>query len=510
MGVPGFWLFIVSEVLLAILLLISIPYLRYPVGKAFSAIVFSALVWVSFYTLELSSTSLAVKIFAMRVEYLGITMVPLSFFIMAVINTRKTVIRPVWILLGSFALIFLITVWFIPHPNAFWSFIDPPIPDTGEFVPVRTYGPMFYTLFIPYSHGLMTIALILLITRLNRESLYYWRQLALFTIGMFLPAGINFVYVIGFSPVEGVNYATASMGVSSLLIGYALLKYRFLEYYPVTRDSIIEAMSDGILVFDIHGFILDANSAAEEILLIDDMIGKKVRQCLPSPILEKISDYIERVEPCSFTLDQEGRFFDYRFKPIAGASGHQSGFLLTIRDVSEKERYHREVLRISRLDPLTEVLNRKALVEEMEVQLQKANRKEGSLSLIMVDIDDFKQVNDTYGHDTGDRVIDVLKDVLLEAAGSRHFVGRFGGDEFIVACIDITEAESVTLAEHILLAVSEKGKAFGDLQLHVSAGVSSSDTLEGTLSPDRLLTQADQMLYRAKRGGKNQVFSPSK
>ncbi len=511
MGIPGFWLFIVSEVLLAVLLLITIPYLRYPAGKAFFVLVFSALVWVIMYTLELLSPTLALKILFMRIEYIGIIILPLSLFIMAVINTHQKIITPVWMLLGAMALMFFITVWVIPYPNAFWSFIDPPIPQGVGFVNVRTYGPMFYYLFIPYSQGLMSVSIIILVRKLNRDTMYYWRQVALFSLGMLLPAGINFVYVIGFSPVEHINYATASMGVSSLIIGYTLLRYRFLDYLPVTRDIVIEAMSDGILVFDTLGNLLDANSSAERMLGIQDLIGGKIERILPSEIMGKVTPYIEKKLKSSFIMEQREKFFEYQFTPLEGNSGYQSGYLLSIRDISEKERYHREVLRISRLDPLTEVLNRRSLFEEIERKLTSVSQGKGGLSLIMVDIDDFKQVNDTWGHHVGDRAIDRLKGVLLEAAGSKHMVGRYGGDEFILLCIDISEKETVKLAQSVLDQVSRLPAAEGDVRFLISAGVSSSDSMNACeLSSDSLFSQADEMLYDAKRGGKNQVCSPSK
>lgn len=96
MGIPSFWLFVVSEILLAILLFMVIPYLHYPAGKAFAGVVLSSLVWVSMYTLKLSSSLLWVKVLAMRIEFIGIILLPITFFILSLLITGQKVIKAVW------------------------------------------------------------------------------------------------------------------------------------------------------------------------------------------------------------------------------------------------------------------------------------------------------------------------------------------------------------------------------------------------------------------------------
>jgi|GEM_PF-6377825 len=510
MGIPGFWLFVVSEIMLVILLFIVIPYLHYPAGKAFAGVVLSSLLWVSLYTLQLSSSLVWVKVLSMRIEFIGITLLPVSFFILSVLITGHKVIRAVWNFIALMSLMFLVTIWFIPVPNAFWSLTDVAVLERGSSVSLREYGPMFYYLFIPYTHGMISLSIIMLVRKLRKEQRYYWRQVMLFSIGMILPLSINFIHIIGLTPNGHVNYATASMGLSALIIGYTLLKYKFLNYLPVTRDVVIEAMSDGILVFDKLGFLLDANSSAENLLGRNNIIGRKIDQVLPSKLLAHIAPSIREGGRTTFVMQEGEDYYENQLTPLSGISGYQSGYLLSIRDISEKERYYREVQRISRLDPLTEVLNRRSLFEEMEPHLVQARQGKGMLSLFMLDIDDFKKINDSYGHDAGDRAIHHLKDILLIHSGSGSLVGRFGGDEFLVACPGLSEEQTVSLANMILREVSLPQEKNLGIVIHVSAGVISSETIASRdLSSDHMLNLADEMLYQAKRRGKNRVFSPS-
>lgn len=369
----------------------------------------------------------------------------------------------------------------------------------GSSVRIREFGPMFYFLFIPYTHGMILLSILLLVRKLRKEQRYYWRQLILFSFGMLLPLGINFVHIIGLTPGGHVNYATASMGISALIIGYTLLKYRFLNYLPVTRDVVIEAMSDGILVFDMLGFLLDANSSAERILGKSDIIGRKISQVLPSDLMKRISPSMEEGRATTFVMQEGQSFYENQLTPLAGISGYKSGFLLSMRDISEKERYHREMQRMARLDPLTGVLNRRTLFEEMEQYLIAIRQGTGVLSLFMVDIDDFKKINDVHGHDAGDRAIHHLKDLLITIAGPEAMVGRFGGDEFLVACPGLPEKETVVLADRILEEVTLPQQHNHGIVLQISAGVVSTETIEHKdLTSDHMLNIADDMLYQAK------------
>lgn len=510
MGIPGFWLFVVSEVMLATLLFIVIPYLHYPAGKAFAGMVFSSLLWVSLYTLQLSSSLVWVKVLAMRIEFIGITLLPITFFILSVLITGQKVIRAVWTFIALMSLMFLVTIWFIPVPNAFWSLTDVEVIEPSSLIRLREYGPMFYYLFIPYTHGMISFSIFVLVRKLRKEQRYYWRQVMLFSIGMLLPLGINFIHIIGLTPNGHVNYGTASMGLSALIIGYTLLKYKFLNYLPVTRDVVIEAMSDGILVFDRLGYLLDANSSAEYILGRTNMIGRKIDQVLPSDLLDHIAPSIREGGATTYVTQDGQDYYENQLTPLSGISGYQSGYLLSIRDISEKERYHREVQRMARLDPLTGVLNRRTLFEEMEQYLVQIRQGKGVLSLFMLDIDDFKKVNDSYGHDAGDRAIHHLKEILLTLSGPDVLVGRFGGDEFLVACPGLTQEKTVLLAESILKEVTLPQQQNHGITLNVSVGVISSETIAiSALTSDHMLNLADEMLYQAKRRGKNRVCSPS-
>jgi len=168
----------------------------------------------------------------------------------------------------------------------------------------------------------------------------------------------------------------------------------------------------------------------------------------------------------------------------------------------------RRIVRLASTDHLTGVLNRRAFVERMEGEVQRSSREGTPLSLVLVDIDHFKQINDRFGHQAGDLVLQRFVETLLESVRPYDFVGRHGGEEFVV-CLPGTDADQAGhVAERMRKEVEETRIELVDgtetLQLTASFGVASSR--QGSKETvDSLTRRADEAMYRAKNGGRNRV-----
>ena len=153
--------------------------------------------------------------------------------------------------------------------------------------------------------------------------------------------------------------------------------------------------------------------------------------------------------------------------------------------------------RSSRTDVLTGLPNRRLFIERLEGSLDRLNRRPGSVAVVYLDVDDFKGINDTYGHAVGDMVLVELSTRLLTVMRSTDTVARLGGDEFAAVCEDLSGDEPAdVLALRILDACSEPWLLNGlSLQVKVSVGVALTHEAVG---PDLLLHDADQAMYRFK------------
>jgi len=166
------------------------------------------------------------------------------------------------------------------------------------------------------------------------------------------------------------------------------------------------------------------------------------------------------------------------------------------------KRANEKIEAISRTDPLTQLANRRYFNERIAELISLAHRKSQPLSLIMTDIDKFKVVNDTYGHDVGDRVLQGYAALMKEATRSEDMVARFGGEEFIILLelTDIHQARS--FAERIRIDLSQADLMGNGHFITASYGVSQYIKDEGR---DNFIKRADTALYEAKSSGRNRT-----
>jgi diguanylate cyclase (GGDEF)-like protein len=157
------------------------------------------------------------------------------------------------------------------------------------------------------------------------------------------------------------------------------------------------------------------------------------------------------------------------------------------------------------LDPLTGVANRRGFERALEVELERSTRRGHPCALVIVDLDDFKLVNDRHGHGVGDDVLVMLAERLRESVRSADTVARLGGEEFVLLLPETSLAGALAVAERARSGLAADGlRLRSGEQLTVTASFGAADF---PASPDRasLMRDADQALYTAKRLGKNRV-----
>jgi len=157
-------------------------------------------------------------------------------------------------------------------------------------------------------------------------------------------------------------------------------------------------------------------------------------------------------------------------------------------------------------DSLTKIHNRRKIFELVEMELNRYERNGGFLSVIAVDLDRFKPINDKFGHFVGDIILRKVSSTIKGMIRKTDHIGRVGGDEFVILLPDTSEENAVTIAEKIramveLLKFEEK--KYPELSISVSLGISA--VKEKQIGVDKLLDQADMALYTSKQKGRNQI-----
>ncbi len=314
---------------------------------------------------------------------------------------------------------------------------------------------------------------------------------------------------------------------------------------PERVQGAFDAMAEGVVVLDARGRVLLANQA----------FGKLHAQAEAGPLqlghsLSRLS-WLAAALPASLSehpwnqamatraanagqtielADREAlaRRLVVNCAPITDPGGGIRGCLATFSDVSELHRTNaalvvalaelsaakdevqaknEELKRLATRDPMTGCLNRRAFNEELATLFQQARSRSAPLGCVMLDIDHFKKVNDTFGHAVGDRVIQEVSKKLHESARSGDLVCRYGGEEFCLVVPGLDLPLAMKFAERVRAKVEQECSAalrdIAGLQVRISLGV---DVLaDDVATPAALIDRADQGLYLAKRNGRNQV-----
>jgi diguanylate cyclase (GGDEF)-like protein len=173
----------------------------------------------------------------------------------------------------------------------------------------------------------------------------------------------------------------------------------------------------------------------------------------------------------------------------------------------QNARLFGRVQQLATLDPLTGVANRRHFLELAHHEMERAKRYHHPLSLLMIDVDHFKQLNDTYGHLAGDQALQAIAARLRDNLRENDIIGRFGGEEFVVLLPETGLEQALHVAERLRGAIGAQPVATdeGEVGVSVSIGVASCECARQPLSVEQLLERADDALYVAKRRGRNQI-----
>jgi diguanylate cyclase (GGDEF)-like protein/PAS domain S-box-containing protein len=482
-----------------------------PGAASFAVLTLAEAAWTGSYVCQRVTLDLPGQIFwnnlqlsAALVAVLGYLGFVLQYTRVAPPRTRA--LRP-WLSLLGFALGGLVWTDGAHHLVRTASHLEPGLPFTRL---VYQDGPLFFLLTV-FIYGLIAYSTFLLVVNFFSSSRLYRLQIGTVLLGVFIPWGISLLAFTGLVPFNLHDITPLAFAPSNLLMFWALFRFYLFDVAPIARELLVERLQDGVIVLDQRWRIVDFNPTAREIFGFSNTatLGKYIRR--EQPVLYQfITRLVEtpnaRTEMSVEVLGMPSRY-EVMAVPLYHTLGTLIGYLVTLRDITEQKRTEDKLQRLAQTDYLTEVYNRRAFFELAAPELERSRRYHHSLAFILMDVDNFKKVNDTYGHLVGDRVLQNVARACQRSLREVDKLARYGGEEFIVMLPETDGPGACRSAERLRQVIegAEISTHQGPVRITASLGVAVIPPDCKSLTIDRLLGRADQALYQAKQAGRNQV-----
>ncbi|NHC12446.1 GGDEF domain-containing protein [Motilibacter deserti] len=398
---------------------------------------------------------------------------------------------------------------------------DPPVIE-------REIGPL-YLAHAAFCYALLVWPVVALVRHRRQLPAAYRPQVTSLLLASTIPMAVELPAVLlGFPD----DYTPVVFVLSGLAASWAVFRQGLLRLVPVARDLVVDTVTDAILVIDPLGRVLDINASGLALLrrlrpsTPDRLIGLPAVELIGPTVVGELDrgqlrDVVEAAPGC---------YLDFRISLLHDARGRQLGRVVVARDVSEQHAQQlaleaanasleAQLAEIDRLrarlaeeatrDSLTGLHNRRYLVRALDRALSAGRAAGRPVAVVLIDVDHFKRVNDTYGHGAGDRALKAVARILQSSLRRGETLARYGGEEFVLVIPGATLDTAVARAEALRGACAAqplRTRGDGAVRVTLSAGVAVTDGSDGRTA-STLLDSADTALYAAKAEGRDRVIA---
>jgi len=332
--------------------------------------------WCLGYAMELMSTGLAAKIFWTDVQYIGVVAVPLLWmvFVCQYTNRDHWLSSNILLLMSILPVVTLILAWSNNISGLVLNNLQLAI--RGEYVVLTLKHGIFFWIYVVYSYSLLLASIFILLQTMLRSYQLYRDQIWFLLIAALAPWVGNALYNFGFSP--NLDLTPLGFTLTGLVVVWNILRYQFLDLVPMARETVVERMSDGMIVLDLQKRVVDLNPAAQRITGRAQKlaIGETISDLFPE--YPDIDNQIEATSEFHKEINfagQQNAYYDLHVSELCGRNGEVSGHLIVVGDITQRKRAEKE---------REEMLNEIRAANE---QLKKIDRtKDEFLSIVTHDL----------------------------------------------------------------------------------------------------------------------------
>lgn len=373
---------------------------------------------------------------------------------------------------------------------------------SGFLLSTREPGALYFINVI-YSYGVVLFVLYVFArawirSKFKIDSAYFWLLL-----GGVVTVLLSVFYLLELVPV-GID--TIPLGYLLMAIAYAaaLFRYNLFDSKQIFDRKIFSEIKEGLIVTDDNGLLIDYNQSAVEVFNWLNQANKG----RPISEFDHGSELISSNDK-GFCLrlakGEQTRTYEFRITDLV-ENRRKIGRVYIFLDVTDQVKTLKELNYMVNHDSLTNVYNRRKILEELEIKLQDTYSRGVDLSILMIDIDHFKKINDTYGHQAGDHVLTQTIEECTNILRQGDIIGRYGGEEFVVILPNTNGAQAAAVAEKLRSKISETKHHIGANQVRITLSIGVAAVTASRLDIRELIKLADSALYKAKGAGRNKVI----
>lgn len=461
------------------------------INQAFLLFLSNILVWMVLNNLDEFSDGSIVTLAAKTVYWLSMMYLAITFLFFIYRLLKKPLDWLFYLSLGINTLTVAIRYLYPMDYSdpAFWRLSDPVV---APLMSLSFSLPAVYALYLVLRRIIATK------DKRQRAQLGY----ILYGIGLALLVSVFSEYVLPavFHITKRLYLMYYAIAIFVVAIFISIMRYRLLNLRSdyVYRNLFLNA-SEGILIVNKSGRIVSVNHIGKEILQDENLdVGDPVTNYIPDYRFD--TDY--RHEEIALTLGGQRRYLSMTQYPIDERE-RETTKLLLLSDLTKArlriEQEKEQLLEKSNIDQLTGLLNKQYLAEKYGEPTEQETQ---SKALLFLDVDDFKAINDTYGHLVGDEVLRELAACIKRTVRSENEAVRFGGDEFVVILENTSAEDAFLVAERIRSCAGALAFSGGGATFHITLSIG---LIEGTAPIKELIEKADRAMYSSKNKGKNKT-----
>lgn len=397
------------------------------------------------------------------------------------------------------------------------SFIFLLLPDTKlfladiEYTSVNGYfiindlhiGPLFWA-HLTYSFLLILAGDFLIFRQAAYWMKIYRTQAIALIAGTSFPLFTQIAISFNLFPQIHGNFDVIGFTLTGILFTWVLFNNKFLDITPVAHQTLFDHIPDALFLFNDNHRLMEMNPAANQLMKANDVVLVKSPQ--PEEFFDPpihLSD-AESSFPYQMEIDGSTHFFDGHNLPLQ-QQGESIGHLVILRDITQQHQLTEKLRLLATTDTLTGVANRRHFVDQSLQHLHHALRYGGDLSLLMLDIDYFKQINDQYGHAVGDQILIQLTEILRQNIRTVDILSRYGGEEFCILLPETPQEAAQLLAERLRWLVKESSFPIESLRLRIRVSIGAASLNGEPITIDTLINRADRAMYESKMNGRDRI-----